>query len=416
MLIHFLKWFQGYLYVKIKGYSPERFINLCSSRKILLWNLRKVEDGYVFFISINGFKQLRPVARKTKTRPIVLRRFGLPFYIHKYKKRKGLLIGIAAFGIILYMLSQYIWNIGVSGQYTHTEEAIIKYLNSIDVSVGTRKGKINCQKIEEQIRKEYVDIGWVSAEIKGTRLLIKITETNMPAPYQQKNKPCHIVATRDGKITSMITRVGTPMVQVGAQVKKGDILVSGIIDIMGDNGILLNKEPVVSDADIVLRTNYEYKNSFSMKYIDKEYNQENFKVYGISMFDKKFFVWNPLKKFNSTDKYDIIMDENYWKLNNSFYLPVKWIKKEFLGYNQVTKKYTKEEAEEKALEQLNRYIEKITEKGVLIIKNNVKITIDDKSCVAKGYLIVDEPELDYRLIKDSEWRIIETDEHSGDDN
>lgn len=416
MLIHFLKWFRGYVYVKIKGYSPERFINLCSSRKLLLWNIRKIEDGYAFFISVSAFKQLRPIARKTNTRPIIIKRYGMPFYLNKYKRRKGLLLGIVAFFYILYILSQFIWNIGVSGQYTHTEEAIIKYLNSINVSVGTRKRNINCQKIEELIRKKYVDIGWVSAEIKGTRLLLKITETNMPAPYEVRDKPSHIIATRDGKITSIITRVGTPLVKAGDEVKKGDILVSGIIDIYGDDGTIVKKEPVVSDADILLRTKYDYKDSFPLKYIDKEYNNKKFNIYGISLFNKNIFVWNPFNKFKSEESYDIIVNENYWRLNNSFYLPVKWLKKDYLGYNQITKKYSKEEAEEIALEQLNRYIEKITEKGVLIIKNNVKITVDNNSCIALGNIIVDEPEQDYRLVKDSEWRIIDTDEHSGDND
>ncbi|HEX3078467.1 MAG TPA: sporulation protein YqfD, partial [Lachnospiraceae bacterium] len=72
MLIKLIKWFRGYLLVTIKGYSPERFINLCSAKNILIWNLMQTKEGYEFNISVQGFKQLRQVVRKTKTRPFII--------------------------------------------------------------------------------------------------------------------------------------------------------------------------------------------------------------------------------------------------------------------------------------------------------------------------------------------------------
>ena len=416
MLVHILMWFRGYLLVSIRGYSTERFINLCSNRSILIWNLKKTDEGYQCNITVKGYRQLKPVIRKTKTLPYIKKKIGFPFLVHRYRNRKVFFFGILMFFCIVYVMSLYIWDIGISGQYSHTSEAIIEYLDSIDVKTGVMKKNIDCQNIEKLIRKEYNDIGWVSAEIKGTRLLIKITETNMPAPYEEKTEPCHIIAGKDGIITSIITRKGIPKVKAGDIVKKGDILVSGVVEIVGDNDILLKKEPVIADADITMKSYYEYNNRFELNYIDKEYTSKESKYYGVSLFGKTFYVLNPLKSYNKFKKSDSIVIESKLKLGNYFYLPIKWKKTERLEYVETEKIYTSTEANEKAKEELERYIQKLIEKGVLITENNVKILIADNYCISSGKLIVEETIMDYRLVEDDEWRIADTDELSGDNN
>ena len=67
MLLSVIKYFKGYVYVRLSGYAPERFLNLCGSRDILIWNLKSIADGYEFCISVAGFKQLRPILKKTRT-------------------------------------------------------------------------------------------------------------------------------------------------------------------------------------------------------------------------------------------------------------------------------------------------------------------------------------------------------------
>ena len=254
MIVRFLRWLKGYLLVTIKGYSPERFLNLCSNRNILIWNLHKTEGGYEFHISLKGYYALRPIVRRTKTLPLVKKRYGFPFYFHKYKKRKIFFCGIFIAAFLVYIMSLFIWDVKISGQYTHTEEAIVKFLQNSGVFAGIMKKDIDCTEIEEIIRKEYTDIGWVSAEIRGTRLLIQITETNMPKPYVQQTEPCHIVADKDGIITEIVTRTGAPKVKKGDVVKKGDILVSGVVDIYGDDQTVIKKEIVVADADIRIKS------------------------------------------------------------------------------------------------------------------------------------------------------------------
>ena len=40
MLIKIIKFINGYVKIKVYGYSPERFLNLCSNHQILIWDLK----------------------------------------------------------------------------------------------------------------------------------------------------------------------------------------------------------------------------------------------------------------------------------------------------------------------------------------------------------------------------------------
>lgn len=406
MFKRIITWIRGYLLVVIKGYSPERFLNLCSNHKIFIWNLRRVEEGYEFNIRLKDYLSLRPIVRKTKTMPYVRKRFGLPFYIHRYKKRKVFFLGVVLASLLVYYMSLFIWDIEVSGQYSHTEEAIIKFLDSEGVYSGIRKGSLNCQQIEDTIRKKYPDIGWVSAEIRGTRLLLKITETNMPKPYEERTEPCHIVADKDCIIDKIVTRKGTPVVKEGQVVKKGDILVSGVVELIGDDQTVIKKQAVVADADITVKSFYQYKSEFDLEYDDKVYTDSSMKYYTVSLFGHKFYLCNPLKDYDGYKKYDHIEDETTLRLNKNFYLPFSVSSIENKEYEIVHKTYSEDEAIAKATKDVNLYISHLIEHNVEIVENQVVTTLtEDRKCVSEGKIIVKEPAMDTVKVKSEEYYV-----------
>ena len=65
-MTEWVKRLQGYVKIRVWGFAPQRFINLCSNKGILLWNIEKQEDVYTMCIGLRSFYELRPIARKTK--------------------------------------------------------------------------------------------------------------------------------------------------------------------------------------------------------------------------------------------------------------------------------------------------------------------------------------------------------------
>ncbi len=413
MLLKVWSWLKGYLIIQIQGISPERFINLCSYRRIYIWKLIKVNEKYQFNISINNFKKIKPIVRKTGIVPRIIEKKGFPFFIQKNKKRKVFFIGIIACSILVYIMSLFIWDISVVGGYKYTPEALIKFLDENQVYCGIRKNKVDCKKIEDSIRLDYKDIGWVSAEIKGTRLIIKITETNMPTPGQKPQEASHIVASKDGIIISIITQTGVPQVRPGDVFKKGDILVSGILEIMSDFEEILDKKPVIASATIRCKSYYDYKDSFSMNYTRKIFTGKTKKSYYVSYLYNKLFIYNPRYSY---DNYDIIIDEKKFGITDTFYLPFRYgslLAKEF---KEERGQYTKEEALEIGKSRFQSYLDKLIENDVSIIDNNVTISIKNNKCVAEGRIFVEEPAWEYKRIDQDEWRMEQIDELDGDNN
>ena len=64
MLTRILRYIKGYVRIRITGYSPERFLNLCKYRKIPVWGLLPGRNFYDMNITIAGMKKLKPILKR----------------------------------------------------------------------------------------------------------------------------------------------------------------------------------------------------------------------------------------------------------------------------------------------------------------------------------------------------------------
>ncbi len=203
----------------------------------------------------------------------------------------------------------------------------------------------------------------------------------------ENTTPSDIIASKDCIITSIITRKGTPMVTQGSVVKKGDILVSGRVDVYDDNGEIADYQYYAADADIYAKTLEEYNNEFDIKYTSKNYTENEKLRFYLRILNKKINIRNGKIRYN---EYDMITNESQLKIGNNFYLPFIFGKVQIKEYISETRNYTKDEAIAKGNKLLKQFCENLIEKGVQIVENNVKIHIGKKSCKIDGYLVVIE--------------------------
>ncbi|MCD8250171.1 MAG: sporulation protein YqfD [Lachnospiraceae bacterium] len=216
MLTRILKFLKGYVRIRLSGYAPERFFNLCGHHGIVLWDVRFIGTEYEMCVSVGGFRSLRPLVRKMRTRVVILERHGLPFLLHRYRKRKIFALGALGAFVLLRVLSLFIWNIHIEGNNSLSDDEILRYLTEINIVHGMQKSTVQGSEIEAALREYFPEITWTSVEVKGTRLIVHVKESEEGETSKnveiEDESPADLVATRAGTVVSMIVRSGTPAV------------------------------------------------------------------------------------------------------------------------------------------------------------------------------------------------------------
>ena len=382
MFLSMIKFFRGFLLVRLSGYSPERFLNLCSNHNILIWDLKNQDGCYEFHISIAGYRRLKPLLKKTKTRVTIRNRVGFPFFLYRYRKRKlyfaGIFLGV---GFLMY-LTTFVWLIDINGNSLITDDAILAFLEEKNASFGSKKSGIDCDALEEALRTDYEDVIWASVRLSGAKMTIDIQENLIAKKEMEENTKrldgaYHIVADKDATVTSIITRKGTPLVKAGSEVKEGDILVSSQLDIYNDSNEIVNYVFVPSDADIYGQTTYTYQDSFPMQYNHKVRVGEGKSSYSLSLFSYQLKFPSAFQKDASFISYT---ESRQLALAKDYYIPVILEKTTYYacGYEKVT--LTKEEAKKKAGQNISQFLQKLEEKGIEITDKNVMIDFKDRKC------------------------------------
>ena len=60
-----LSYLLGYLRISVEGYYIERFINICKTKKITIWNLKRSKDIQLYLnVRIGEFKEICKIASK----------------------------------------------------------------------------------------------------------------------------------------------------------------------------------------------------------------------------------------------------------------------------------------------------------------------------------------------------------------
>lgn len=374
---------QGYLLVHLTGYAPERFLNMCGKHNILIWNLQSTEDGYYFHISVKGYKSLRPILKKTRTKAAIVERHGMPFYLYRYRGRKMFALGVFLFIGMLFYTSRFIWNIEINGNSYLSQETILEFLAEENADFGTKISKIDCAKLEESLRSDYPEVIWTSIKIYGTKLTVDIQESLLPEQsYAAKDEEiCDIVAAKDGIITDMITRHGTPAVKIGAEVKKGDCLVSGEIAINSDFGDVAGYLYERADADILAQVTYLYEELISRNYKEKIFTEEPELHYAVQIGD--IVIKNPFVAMPE-EMYDETVENVQLRFGENFFFPVFLKKITYQPYVLEQKEYTEAEAKKVAEEHFLQYLTDLEEKGIQITGKNVMIKKVNRNYLVSG--------------------------------
>lgn len=364
----------GYVNITVEGYFVERFINICISRKIFLWNSKREKSTILHTnINIEDFKEIREIANKAKCHVQIKAKKGLPFIFKKYKKRKMFFASLVVIFLIIFISSQFVWNIEVKGNEKITTQEVIAELEKAGLSIGKWKRQIDLADIINEVRLNKSELAWVGIELKGTNAIVEIAETLEKPEIIDYNDYCNIIANKSGIITKINVQNGLPVVKIGDEVKEGDMLVTGIVE-----GKYTEPRLVHSLADIEAIVTYEKskKMYFQQEKQNKTGNIE--KKYGIKFNDFQINLYKTLSKFKI---YDTINESKKIRIFSNFYLPIELIKT--TNYEIIYKEeiYTKEELERQAKSELEEELKSEIQNPDNIINEKLNIITVEKDYI-----------------------------------
>lgn len=393
-------WFKGYLLIRVTGYGSRRFVNLCRNHGIELWLIRydDSEDMLYCRIFLKDFYKLRPIARKCKVWAVVKERSGFPFVIEMMRRRLSFFVGVAVFIFLLMFLSSRIWGISIEGQSVHTRESLLKYLDSHNVYGGMAVKDVECSTIREELRHSFDDISWVSVELRGSRILIKLKEAQLVQENKEEETPASLVAEDAGTVISIVTSRGTANVRAGDKVKKNKVLISGVDKITGDGDELVRKRRVRAEGKVIVESVKKYEDELLERYSKKEYTGRKKYLYNIMVSGTNVFFYNPLNNLETYKKCDIIREGGQIFKDLSQRFPVYFWRQCFAEVKNTEANYTDEEAEELLNERFNYYLEEQEQNGYKVIDARLFVEKAGGRYIAHSDVKVQKEQAVYRTL------------------
>ena len=356
----------GYVRISVEGYYIERFINICTTSKILIWNLKRVKGVKLFLnVGIKDFYEIIKIAKKLKCKVKIIRKRGMPFIINKYKKRKIFFITLIIITILIGISTNYIWNINIEIEENFEIEKIEQDIKDAGLEIGMNKNKIDTQEIINKIRLKRNDVSWIGIELKGTNAIIKIVKAKEAPEIIDEKDYSNIVSNKSGIITKIIAQNGTALVKVGDKVEEGQILINGIME-----GKYTGIRYVHSLGEVEAITKYSKTKKIPLKTTEKVNTGKKETKYKIKINNFQINFYKTLSKFKF---YDTIETEKKFKIFSNLYLPISIIKITNQEFEEIEKQYTVEEATEIGTRELEQEIEQEIGNGKNIVGKNAEV-------------------------------------------
>lgn len=392
--MNFLKSTSRYVRLKLWGNGMERFLVLCTRKKMPLWDI-EAQGKYIFTnMRLKDFYNCRQLARKAGVRAVVVERHGLPFVLGKIKRRSLLIAGFLVFVIGWIITANMLLHIQVKGNYSITEDVLQDFLEEQGIYVGMWKKNIRLEQLEKAIRERFEQVTWTSGKFDGTVLIIDLKEYDKPITYKQleeSEEGSSLYATAAGIIEHIYVRNGIPLVKKGTEVQAGDLLVDGRVPVYREDQTIERYQSYKADADIGIETYLDIQYELPAAYVQKQFTGREYE-------GKFIFVGSKVYRFK-------------WKERNFVYKDVSYEMKKHLGlkrysvgmgnfltkeYINMEKLYTAEQAKRLLTEEFEKNNRILLQKGVQILEKDVTIEHIMDKWVLSGKIKVIMPAFEER--------------------
>lgn len=213
--------------IAIEGKRAEAVLNTVASMGVELYEVVR-QDGAVH-VGVSGFhiQKILDAAEQCSASARVINRRGVFHFFKRFKKRYVLIaLPIILFAAV-FQLSQYIWEINVSGNSKIPSAEIIEQLELLGVGVGSNGLHIDNELVRSKMQQRISGISWMTVRVNGSRAEVIIKERRPKPEMVDESMPKDIIAGKTGLVEKVSVLAGKGEVNEGDMVLKGQRLITG---------------------------------------------------------------------------------------------------------------------------------------------------------------------------------------------
>ena len=346
---------RGYVRVRVESAWPERVLNLCAARGIALREPKWVSASeLVFAVPRRDFRAFKQALGNTDAQWSLERKAGAPYFFARFRRRYALLLGLAACIVLLIVNSLFIWDFEVSGNDTVPDEKILRVLSENGVRRGTFVHSFRSQDLCNHVLPELPELSWLTVNVRGCRAYVVVRERVLPPEIVNHLSPTNVVSKSAALVTRVLALDGRAMVQKGAIVQKGQLLISGVAEI---DDVMQPNAPtrfLAGKGEVWGRTWHELSVKIPLTYEAKCHTGAEKHEWALLWGEKRLKFQKDSS--NIGVNCDKIVNQTKWRLFGTVALPVTWETEMYLPYETQTLTRTREQAEAMGREVLERQL------------------------------------------------------------
>ncbi len=372
-----LNFLTGITDIKIKSDNTTKLINELSKRNIPIKKITSKSGEINITVSFFKHKQIIEICESQNYELVYVSSKGIIPKLFRYRFRYGIFAGILTSLFFIFILSNTVLRIEISGGNDELNSEITALLKQQNIKVGRFIPNIDFSKAESYMMLNSNNFAWITIRNSGATLVVDVLEKTKEPEMDRLRPVTNLIAGKSGVITDVNVYIGKLMKVVGNKVRKGDVLVAGKYRAESVDESKKDKAKLMLfHCKGEIYADYDESVTFEQRYMDEQeiiVDDDKTRKY-FTIFDLEIPI-SPGSKVTG----------NYIMTNNKsqfsflgFRLPIGISKKTYDKYYFEKVKLTKKQAKAKLRRKIKLY-ERNFLKDKRILNKKVKVKVGKKS-------------------------------------
>lgn len=287
-----MKWLinllRGYVELRATGAFPERLLNLCAQNRLQFWKLCWLDEtSFTFRVALKDRKRLDELAQRAMCELDEKGRRGAAVVAEGILERRwGFVAGLAFCFLAVSFFSRFLLVIEVTGNETVPTAVILSQLRRVGVRPGAYGPAIREMEAANDALRGLPELSYLAVNIYGIRAEVVVHEAEKRPELLDEDTPADVVAKADGIIEDIQAEAGRPLFQDGDVVGKGEVLITGELDLKEPEygTVDLGQLIVHAAGSVTARTWRTLEETIPLSGWGKAYTGEERTGYGVKIF------------------------------------------------------------------------------------------------------------------------------------